>query len=147
MEGSSTILAGGRYNGLVRQFGGPNLSGIGYAGGYERLLLALAKETREKEITATLDAYVIALGEEAKGMSVRVLKELRTHGQRVDADYSGHGLKAQLKAAGRRAATFAILIGDEEVRQGEVTIRDLKRGEQRRVSVDEVAGEVRVALS
>ncbi len=133
----STILGGGRYNGLIRMLGGPDLPGIGFAGGIERLLLARAAHGLKSASQNHPDAYVIALGEAAREASVRVLHALRQAGISADADYSGHGLKAQLKTADRVGATFALLIGDDEVKSGTVAIRNMATKEQ--TSVNEVA--------
>ena len=142
----STILAGGRYNSLVEMLGGPNLPGIGFAGGIERLQLARKANGVEEVGTDRIDVYVIALGELAGRVSARVVQALRAQGICSDADYTSRGLKAQLKTADRLQATFAILIGDDEVRAGAVTLRNLATKEQLAVAETEIVTTVAHAL-
>ncbi len=134
VEGSigaqSTILAGGRYNGLVKSLGGPDVPGIGFAGGIERLLLALAANGVSHEVPDEVEVYVMALSNEAHAMSVNILRDLRVVGVVADADYTGRGLKAQMKTADRLNAKVAVLIGEDEVKSGQLAVRDLSTREQ-----------------
>ena len=134
----STIIGGGRYNGLVSMLGGPALPGVGFAGGLERLLLTFAAARVEALSADRLDVFVIVMGEAAKGLSVKVLQRLRQHGFRADADYAGRGFKAQLKLADRFFAPVALIIGDDEVAAQSVTLRDMASKEQRLVPLGEL---------
>lgn len=138
----STILAGGRYNQLVAGFGGPDLPGVGFAGGMERLILARAANGERAEDAVQPFAFVLALDDAAKSPSVRLLQSLRATGIPADADYLGRSLKSQLKTADRLGARVAILIGDDEVLRGVATVRDLQTKEQRTVSLADVVAEV-----
>ncbi|KYP80573.1 histidine--tRNA ligase [Ferroacidibacillus organovorans] len=144
----STLLAGGRYNGLVEQLGGPDMPGIGFAGGVERLLLARAVQ-EEEEGAAKIDAYIVTFGSDLTifDASLRVLSLLRKAGVTADLDYAGRGVKAQMKTADRLGARVAVLLGDEEVANGAVTLRDLMTKEQNQVSEDACVEAVLALLS
>lgn len=134
----STVLAGGRYNRLVADFGGPDLPGIGFAGGTERLLLARAANQVSHREEDRLEVYVIALGEAAKFQAVVLLQSLRDRGVRADVDYLAHGMKSQMKTADRLHAQVALIIGDDEVAQGTVGVRNLATKEQAAVAQADV---------
>lgn len=133
----ATVLAGGRYDGLSEQLGGPRLPGVGFAAGLERMLLAGAGMA---EAAPVLDVYVVALGERAQRAAFRLVTELRAAGLGADLDLAGRGLKGQLKDAARAGARFAALLGDDELGAGEVTLKDLVSGAQQRVGLAELAG-------
>lgn len=137
----ATVLAGGRYDGLSEQLGGPRLPGVGFAAGLERMLLASAGIA---DAAPALDVYVVALGERAQRAAFRLVTELRAGGLGAELDLAGRGLKGQLKDAARAGARFAALLGDDELAAGEVTLKDLASGEQERVALDELAGRLRV---
>lgn len=126
----STILAGGRYNGLIHELGGPELPGIGFAGGVERLLLARAAREETVQAKDQVDVVVVAMGDSAMNISVRVLHELRKAHITADVDYYGRGVKGQLKLADRLSARYVVLIGDDEVSTQSVSVRDLGTREQ-----------------
>lgn len=137
---ASTIGGGGRYNGLVKELGGPDVSGIGFSIGLERVLLALEEQNLRQLEAAGLDCYVIAMGEEADRLSVSLLQQLRENGIAADRDYLDRKMKAQMKAADRSGAKFAVIIGEEEVRTQKVQLKELKTGEQQEVAVSELIG-------
>lgn len=135
----ATLCGGGRYNGLVQEIGGPETPGIGFALSIERLLAALDAEGVELPVESGLDCYVVAVGERAKTEAVRLVYELRRAGLRVDQDYLGRKMKAQLKAADRLGASFVAMIGDEELESGAATVKDMASGEQMKVPFGELA--------
>ncbi len=134
VEGSigavSTILGGGRYNGLIEMLGGPDLPGIGFAGGVERLLLARSAQGVTKQEPDQIDVLVVAMGDQAIKTSVQILHELRKSGISADADYSAHSLKAQFKLADRLHARYVVLLGEDEVSAHQVSVRNLDTREQ-----------------
>ncbi len=135
----STILGGGRYNGLINMLGGPEVPGIGFAGGVERLLLSRKEAGIAEQNSDAIDVYVVAMGNEAKTASVKVLKDLRDHLISADADYTNRGLKAQMKTADRLQAKAAILIGDDELAQGAYAVRNLHDKTQELVKVEQIS--------
>lgn len=116
----STVGAGGRYNGLVEELGGPKAPGVGFAFGMERLLMAMDDSNVEQD---GLDVYVMPMGKDAKDLAVQIVTMLRANGYSVDMDYQDRSLKAQFKTVDRTHAHFAMIIGDEEVEKEVVNIK------------------------
>lgn len=150
MEGSigakSTICGGGRYNRLVEEVGGPDQPGIGFGMGIERLMLAISALGVELPIQRGIDVYLIALGEASSRERVRLLQKLRQAGIRAECDYMERKMKAQIKAADRLGARYAIIFGDDELQKGIVQLKDLTNGEQREINIDEIVAECQVLL-
>lgn len=125
----NAIMGGGRYDGLVAVLGGAPTPGIGFGSGIERLLLALGSASQEAE-QARLDVYVAAAGPEARRPALLLAMELRRAGLAADLDFTGRSLRAQMREAARMEARFAALLGEEELKADQVTLRDLESGEQ-----------------
>ncbi len=133
----TTLTGGGRYNGLVEEIGGPQTPGIGFALSLERLLMALETQGVELPTETGLDAYLIAMGEEAKSKAPSLLHTLRQSGLAVDADYLNKKMKAQFKAADRQGAAYTLILGDDEIAAGTIVVKNLNSGEQVNVSIEE----------
>lgn len=129
----STVLGGGRYDGLMELLGGPPTPGIGWAGGIERLALMLG-EPPEKAATVAL----VPVGNAAEQKAVLLARDLRRHGLRIDLAPEG-SVKKRMKRANKISAALAILMGDDELQQNAVSLRDLRSGEQSLVSFDDLA--------
>ncbi|MCG5433655.1 histidine--tRNA ligase [Mycobacterium sp. MYCO198283] len=143
----SGIGGGGRYDGLMAQLGGKDLSGIGFGLGVDRTLLALRAEGRPVGDTARCDVYCVPLGDAAK-LSLAVLAaRLRATGVRVDVSYGDRGLKGAMRAADRSGASLALVAGDRDIEAGTVGVKDLATGEQVDVAADDVAAEVVARLA
>lgn len=137
----STIIGGGRYDGLVEQLGGPPTPGIGFGSGIERMLLAVAAEGVEAYLGPSLDVFVV---DATDGSVARDLThELRGAGLRVDRAFDGRSMKSQMKAAGRSGARVALIVGEQEVADATVTVRDLADGEQSVVPRDQLIDHVK----
>ncbi|MDD4308948.1 MAG: histidine--tRNA ligase [Candidatus Cloacimonetes bacterium] len=136
----NSLAGGGRYNGLIEQVGGKSIPAIGFAGGFERLLLALEHEKINFAEHKTPDAYLICLGDKARSGVMAYLNALRQNGLYVEYDPDKSSLKAQFKAADATNARFAIIIGDSEIEAGTVNLKNLKTGEQQSLPLD--GGEV-----
>lgn len=135
MGAQSTVLAGGRYDGLIPYFGGPEaMSGIGWALGMERLLIALEAEGIELGQKPNLDVFVMCLDEEARTYAFKALTELRAYGYRCEMDMLGRGFKGQFKAADRNHAQFALLLGNNEAQDQTITIKNLKEKTQETIA-------------
>ncbi|QYA49138.1 histidine--tRNA ligase [Nosocomiicoccus ampullae] len=129
--GSITTLAGGgRYNGLVEMLDGPAETGIGFALSIERLLLALEAESIEIENPHTLDLYVVTMGEESRDYASVLLSQLRQKGITADMDYKARGMRAQMRDADRKNAAYTIVIGDNELEEGKVNVKNMSTGEE-----------------
>jgi histidyl-tRNA synthetase len=128
-----TVGAGGRYNGLISDLGGPDLGGIGFGSGVERMLLAAASQEKK----ANLDVFLVTLAPEARIPAIRLAGALREEGISTDLDYAGRGLRAQFKQADRVGASYALILGEDELAQGVATVRDMASGGELKVPVAE----------
>ncbi len=138
----SGIGGGGRYDGLMAQLGGQPLSGIGFGLGVDRTLLALAAEGVTVGEPAHCDVFGVPLGDAAKARLVVIAGELRAAGLRVDLAYGGRGVKGAMKAADRSGARFALVLGDRDLAEGEIGLKDLRTGEQTQIALDGVIAAV-----
>ncbi|MBV9353040.1 MAG: histidine--tRNA ligase, partial [Mycobacterium sp.] len=138
----SGIGGGGRYDGLMRQLGGQDLSGIGFGLGVDRTLLALQVEGISVGETTRCDVFCVPLSEQAK-LRLSVLGgQLRAAGVRVDLAYGDRGLKGAMRAADRSGARIALVAGDRDIDAGTVGVKDLATGEQVDMAVHSVVAEV-----
>ena len=133
-----TICAGGRYDGLVAYFGGPETPGVGFGMGLERLLLVLDKQGVELPIETALDVYVAVLGPGANGRALELVQALRTQGFAAERDYLDRKLKAQFKSADIFKAKTLITLGESEVESGQVTVKNNHNREEITVSLDQI---------
>ena len=133
-----TICAGGRYDGLVAYFGGPETPGVGFGMGLERLLLVLDKQGVELPIETALDVYVAVLGAGANGRALELVQALRAQGFAAERDYLDRKLKAQFKSADIFKAKTLITLGESEVESGQVTVKNNHNREEITVSLDQI---------
>lgn len=139
MGAQSTVLAGGRYDHLIPYFGGPEqMSGIGWALGMERLLIALEAEGITLEEKPGLDAYIMCLDESARMYAFKILTQLRAYGYRCDMDMLQRSFKAQFKAVDRSHAKFALIIGEDERKNHLITIKNIEKKTQESISQDDL---------
>lgn len=134
----SAIGGGGRYDGLVSECGGPEIPGIGFALGIERMLLTLEHKKGLPAPAASCDIFVVVMDPAYDERAFQLLLELRRAGLKADKDYNRRSPKAQMKHADRRGAALVLLIGEEEVREQTVTIRKMKDSRQLSVSRAEI---------
>ena len=122
----SGIGGGGRYDGLMAQIGGQDLSGIGFGLGVDRTVLALEAEGVTLEgVERRVDVFGVGIGEKAQERMALLINELRAAGISTDMAYGGRGLKGAMKGADRAGAKFALVLGDRELEAGEVTVKNL----------------------
>ena len=133
-----TICAGGRYDGLVAYFGGPETPGVGFGMGLERLLLVLDKQGVELPIETALDVYVAVLGAGANDRALELVQALRAQGFAAERDYLDRKLKAQFKSADIFKAKTLITLGESEVESGQVTVKNNYNREEITVSLDQI---------
>ena len=138
----TTLAGGGRYNGLVEDLGGPESPGIGFAMSIERLLLALKMENVEIGQSNNLEVYVVAMDEMTKKKAFSVVRDLRMNGISADMDFTGRKVKAQMKSADRKGAGFVIVIGETELENGKVALKEMATGEQQEMAFEEIAGTI-----
>ncbi|MFE3259106.1 histidine--tRNA ligase [Nocardia sp. NPDC059091] len=143
----SGIGGGGRYDGLMAELGGQPLSGIGFGIGVDRTVLALEAEGKSAVDGPRVQVFGVPLGEVAKQHLVVLAAELRRAGIRVDLAYGGRGMKGAMKAADKSGAQLALVLGDREVAEGQIGLKDLSTGEQRQIPLDEAVAQVAAALA
>ncbi len=139
----NALLGGGRYDGLVKQLGGADKTGIGFAAGMERLVLALPESA---PIAPAGRAFVVAIGEDGRAAAWQLIRELRQAGLPAQMELEARGVRAQMKRADRLATRVTLIVGGDELARGEVTLRDMATGEQRAVARDAVVAAVRDLL-
>ncbi|GEL77487.1 histidine--tRNA ligase [Tenuibacillus multivorans] len=142
----TTLSGGGRYNGLIEELGGPDISGIGFALSIERLIMAIEAEGIELEYDETVDCYVIAIGEDAKYTASNVVYQLRKDGIKTDQDYLDKKMKGQFKAADRIGAAYVCIIGEDEVNQGVANVKNQQSGEQKTVQIKDISTEIKAGF-
>ncbi len=131
-----TVLAGGRYDGLVEQLGGPATPGVGWAAGIERLSMLI-----RKDMPVTRPAAVIPVGNSAQVQAEKIAHELRRKGLSVEMGYRGN-LGKRMKRANKFNARIAIILGDEELARGVAMVRDLDSGDQTEIALDDITAHV-----
>lgn len=135
----SAICGGGRYDKLVEEMGGPDVPGIGFAVGLERLLLALEGQNLIPNCPQKSSVYIVALGEKAEIEGLKIQGELREKGVMTYMDLQEKSLKGQMKQAGKVQSIYAVIIGENEIEQGKATVKHMQTGEQSEISFSQVA--------
>lgn len=133
----NAVGGGGRYNGLVRDLGGPEVPGIGFAIGMERLILLLQQGQEER--LRRPEIFIATLGEKARQRGFLLAQELREAGLEADLDYEGRSLKSQMRRADKLGVEHVLILGEEEVEKGEVQLRHMADKSQRNLPLDAVA--------
>ena len=137
----ATVFAGGRYDHLVEYFGGPELSGMGFAIGLERLLMLATEEGYEFTLPKELDAYVISLGNVGSTPLV-IANKLRDKGYKCEVNMTARSLKAQFKSADRNKVKYIIILGEDELKDGVVNLKNTATREQVTVSIDDIEKQI-----
>jgi len=131
----STVCGGGRYDGLIEHLGGPPTSAIGWAIGMERLVFLISNIQKNTQLERP-NFYIVNKGDKAKSFAMVVSRNLRLKNQIVTIDLTHANFTKQLKRADKSGARWAIMIGDDEAKGGEIILKDL-RLENKEVSKDE----------
>lgn len=130
----NAVAGGGRYDTLIKELGGPDHSGIGFAIGFERLVALL--ESKNEQVIKTPDIFVIALGNEAADKAFIWINELRRTGKIVEMEYGEKSLKAQMKRADRLNSKRVLIVGENEINNKKAIIRDMETKEQEEIPFD-----------
>ena len=141
----SGIGGGGRYDGLMAELGGSDLSGIGFGLGVDRILLACEAEGLfdSTEVKSELELFVIALSAEQKSYVSNLVNDLRNQGINCDMAYGDRALKGSMKSADKSGARFSVVIGSEEIDSGNVALKDMKTGSIKEVRISALSVEVK----
>jgi histidyl-tRNA synthetase len=140
----SGIGGGGRYDGLMAELGGQDVSGVGYGMGVDRIKLACELEGLTVADVSRCDVYGVAIGEAAKSALVSLAGQLRSAGIRTDLSYGGRGLKGAMKGADRSGARLALVLGERDLEAGTISVKDMTAGSQVSVPMTDVIDYVRV---
>ncbi len=136
----NAIGGGGRYNGLVKDLGGPDVAGIGFAIGMERLILLLQQDHTESARASKV--FIAALGEPAMGRAFLLVQELRGLGVESEMDYEGRSLKSQMRRADKTGSRYVLILGQDEMNRGEIQLRDMREKTQKVVGIESVSAEI-----
>lgn len=137
--GSQNVLCGGgRYDSLVSNIGGPEVCGVGFATGIERLLTALEYENVLPKEEKSVDAYIIPMDEESKKLGLRITNILRMNGFSTDVDLIGRNIKGNFKQADRLNAKYVIIIGEEELKTNILTVKNNNTKEEYKINTEEI---------
>lgn len=134
----TTLCGGGRYNGLLELLDGPNQTGIGFALSIERLLMALEEEGIELDVDKDFDLFIVTMGEQADRYAVKLLNDLRKQGVRADKDYLSRKIKGQMKQADRLNANYTIVVGDQELENDKINVKNMQTGESEEIILSEI---------
>ncbi|PLX77614.1 MAG: histidine--tRNA ligase, partial [Desulfuromonas sp.] len=136
----NAVAAGGRYDGLIKELGGPEIPGIGFAMGVERLALLL--HNSDAVATTPNRLFIAALGDKAAGEGFRILTDLQRNDIRAEMDYAGKSLKSQLRRADKLGAQFALILGEDELARGEAQLRNMTDGGQQSIRIENIRDEL-----
>ena len=134
----SGIGGGGRYDGLMASLGGQDLSGIGFGIGTDRTLMACEAENLIVGDLSLVDIFIVPIGDKAHSLAASLLQQIRAADLRADMAYGDRGLKGAMKAADKSGARFAVVIGDEEVSNSQVQIKNLGDSTQAQVAIGDM---------
>ena len=142
----NVMCGGGRYNNLIENIGGPSTPAVGFGMGTERLLMALDHEGIELVGDNAIDCYIMPLSENEKSFGIALCNSLRILGFKTDMDYQGRTLKANFKQAERLGSHLAIIIGEEELKNKELTIKNMRTKEEVKVDNNDIISYIAGAL-
>lgn len=134
----TTLCGGGRYNGLLELLDGPSQTGIGFALSIERLLMALEEEGIDLDVDHDFDLFIVTMGEEADRYAVKLLNDLRKNGVKADKDYMERKVKGQMKQADRLNAKHTVVIGDQELEEKNINVKNMENGTSERIDLNEL---------
>ncbi|WEG73210.1 histidine--tRNA ligase [Vagococcus intermedius] len=134
----TTICAGGRYDGLVEELGGPETAGFGFALGVERALITLDAEGIEVPATPTVDVYVVGLGEETNLETLKLVQSIRQTGLVAERDFMSRKVKAQFKTANKLQAKLVLTLGETELAEGNVKVKNMITGQEETLSLQTI---------
>lgn len=137
-----TVCGGGRYDHLIELIGGPPIPGVGFGLGVERLLMVMDAAGKEIPEPDNLDVFIAVMGERAKLFGLKLMRDLRQQGIKTEMDSLGRNIKGQFKYADRLESKYTIVIGDNELDQNMVSIKNMKTSEQKQVPLQDIMKEI-----
>ncbi|WP_031542873.1 histidine--tRNA ligase [Mesoplasma photuris] len=143
LGGQQTVIAGGRYNNLVSELGGPNLPAAGFAIGLERLIIILKENKNNLVENDQIDFYTIALSEKGMKLNLEVMNTLVENGYSIDTDYMNRSMKSAFKQAEKNNAKNVIILGDQEFDSRVITIKNLETKTSIEASIDQLIEKIK----
>ena len=138
----NAIGGGGRYDDLIEELGGKSTPAVGFAAGLERMIIAIDQQKVEWPTEKGLEIFVAKVNENNKDTTFRLVQKIRNAGLSADMDYSGGGLKSQMRIANKVGAKYAIIVGEEELSKNMVILRNMQTKEQKEVKIDNLINEL-----
>lgn len=142
----SALGGGGRYNNLVEEIGGPDVPGVGFAFGMDRLILALEAENINIPNQNDIDVFIVSMSEENHKYATVLLELLRNNNIKCERDYFNRKVKAQFKQADKFNAKYTIILGDDELKQNLVSVKNMRTEEQEFIKLDNLIEEMKKRL-
>lgn len=137
-----TVCGGGRYDHLMEELGGPPIPGVGFGLGIERLLLTMEANDIEIPEPDAVDVFIAVMGDQAKAFGLKLLRQLRQEGLRAEMDSMARNIKGQFKYANRLGAKKTVVIGENELAEQKVAIKDMETSTQTQVAMDDIIKEL-----
>ncbi len=137
-----TVCGGGRYDHLIEELGGPPIPGVGFGLGIERLLMLMEANGVKIPQPEPVNAFIAVMGDEAKAFGLKLLRALRKNGIKAEMDTLARNIKGQFKYADRLNAKYTVVIGDNEIAEGIVSIKEMSTSQQREVKIENLLEEL-----
>ena len=138
----SSLCGGGRYDGLVELLGGQPTPASGFAFGFERLIMAMKEQNLLVPTKDTIHVFLVQLGDRAKKRATKILRDLRHAGIKARGSFGKDSIKSQLRLADKLQAPYALILGSVEVRDNVIILRDMEKGKQEKIPLDDVVKEM-----
>lgn len=138
----NAIGGGGRYDDLVEELGGKPTPAVGFAAGIERMIIAIDQQKVKWPVEKGLDIFVAKVNEKNKDTAFRLLQKIRNAGLSADMDYSEGSLKSQMRIANKIGARYTVIVGEEELSENIVILRNMQTKEQKKVKIDNLINEL-----
>ena len=135
----STICGGGRYDGLVKELGGPDMPAVGFAMGISRLILAMEQSGALDFEENVPELYIASMGDGAQLRAIEIVSDLRKNGICAECDIVGRSLKAQMKYADKIGARYTLILGDSELESGRAQLKNMSDSTQTEIALGDVA--------
>lgn len=142
----NAVAAGGRYDGLVKNLGGPDLPGFGFAIGMERLAMLIRDSSQQSVISSQQLAFMAILGDKAEKEAVGLIKRIRAKGMRIESDYGSKGIKPQMKRADKLGAKFVLILGDDELAAESIAVKNMENGEQEKIPLNQAEERLKLLM-
>ena len=137
-----TVCGGGRYDHLIEELGGPPIPGVGFGLGIERLIMLMEANDVKFPEESRPEVFIAVMGEAAKSFGLKLCRELRQKGVIAEMDTLSRNIKGQFKYADRLGAKYTLVIGEDELKKGVVSLKDMAKSEQREIKIENIYEEI-----